>query len=488
MCGIIGELSRREWDADNIMPMLQSIRHRGPDGAGAFHRNGLMLGHTRLAIIDLQQRSDQPMERGRCALAFNGEIWNYKQLRNHLTHLGHTFATDSDTEVVAWLLHEYGNEGLPMMEGMFAIAWHDMESRKTTLARDRFGEIPLHVADHAYFGSSASVTFGSEHKAVAALSGAEIRWVEPGQLIEYEDRGGYWVGSESFFYEAPTDTWMWDRREGAMLLREELAKSVADRSMSDVPVCALVSGGVDSTIVLHELVKHYPDLVAYTAVLNTKSRDLLAARDACQAFGVRLVEVPVHPPADSADLQGIVDAIEMTHKAQVEIAWACDALAAQIHEDGFKVVFSGEGSDELWASYGFAYHALKHVYDGTDHDPEAFALYRKRLFLGQHRKNFARCNKIFMAHGIECRLPFLHTRVVELGLGMSLDCVMDRRPDGKPSRQKAVLYDAYADVLPPSIMDRPKVAFQDGMGLKDAIAARFPNAKELYKTMGKAYA
>ena len=126
-------------------------------------------------------------------------------------------------------------------------------------------------------------------------------------------------------------------------------------------------------------------------------------------MGIELREVMIPLPS-SADLSTVIRCIEMDCKAQVEIGWPCLRLAQAMRADGFKVTYSGEGSDELWASYGFAYHALK---------TQDWHAYRKDLFLSQARKNFARCNKVFMAHCVECRLPFLNTALVEYALSLS---------------------------------------------------------------------
>src|SRR5205823_7551129 len=118
-------------------------------------------------------------------------------------------------------------------------------------------------------------------------------------------------------------------------------------------------------------------------------------------------------------------------------------------------------------SYGFAYHALQQ---------QDWHQYRKELFLSQARKNFVRCNKVFMAHSVECRLPFLHLPLVEYALSLRQAAVQDGR-----SRPKAVLQEAFLGKLPEPITRRPKVAFQDGMGLKAAIAARLANPKRYYE-------
>jgi len=217
--------------------------------------------------------------------------------------------------------------------------------------------------------------------------------------------------------------------------------------------------------VAYFLAQERPGLVAYTAVLDRKSKDLRAAREVAAALRIELREIRVPPPS-ADDLAKVVRVIEQPYKAQVEIGWACLRLAQAMHSDGFKVTFSGEGSDELWGSYGFAYHALK---------TQDWHTYRKNLFLTQARKNFPRCNKVFMAHSVECRLPFLHPPLVEFALSLPQRVVQD----GK-ARPKAVIQDAMAGLLPAIVTRRPKVAFQDGMGLKAVIESRLASPQSFY--------
>ncbi len=457
MCGIAGGYVT---DAQ-VRAGLDAIAHRGPDARGTFRDGRLVLGHVRLSIIDTSEASNQPFLHGPITLAFNGEIWNYKALRERLIRRGTRFKTEGDTEVFAAALADWGEAAFDQMDGMFAAAW--TSGKSLFLARDRFGEIPLHVA------LSPTLMFASEAKALKAMGakGAFFR-VGPGEI--WEARTEHVGITRTRYYDPPAlvmDRFSSrTRKVAAAVLRQNLEASCAERAMSDVPVCTLLSGGIDSTAVAHFLSKKILHLVAYTAVHNPKSRDLRDARLAAKACGIELreVEVPVPTPDD---LEEVIRIIEMPHKAQVEIGWPCLLLARRMKADGFKVTFSGEGSDELWASYGFAYHALA---AGAD-----FGQYRKDLFLTQERKNFARCNKIFMSQGIECRLPFLNRKLVEHALSLPREVVAE----GK-SRPKAVLQEAMRGLIPDEIVDRPKVAFQDGMGLKAKYEQAVSDPKRFY--------
>ena len=443
MCGIAGGIGLIR---DGV---LDALRHRGPDAEGAVEVGGFWLAHTRLSIQDPDARSDQPMRRGQVSITYNGELWNKDEVRASLEASGESFVTTGDTEVVASALSRWGVAALPRLRGMFAVAWTDGET--LWLARDRHGEIPCHWYPKPF-------AFASELKGLARITGKRGGlWVEPGEVITVRDD----VATRARWHEVTPRK---RSRKPAEMVRSDLRRGVCDRTISDVPVCTLLSGGVDSSAIAAMLLPTFPDLVAYTAVYDPRSADLRSARLVAKHLEIELREVLVpQPTAD--DLADVVRVIEQPHKAQVEIGWACLALARRIELDGFKVTYSGEGSDELWGSYGFAYHGIK---------KHGFVGFRKRMVYDQHRKNFARANKVFMRHGIECRLPFLDTELIETALGLTRQEVASSRSD------KAVLQEAVADLLPRQIINRSKVAFQDGCGIKKACAAQVSSPTRFY--------
>lgn len=461
MCGVVAGAGYGP--AASLAPAVAALAHRGPDAAGLLQVGRVTLGHRRLAILDLDTRSDQPFRYGPVALSYNGELWNYRQLRAQLQQAGHPFATSGDTEVVAAALQAWGPGALPRLEGMFAMAWTDDGGRRLQLARDRFGEVPLHYAPTTGGGWLAA----SERKALRTLGVRGAADVPPGCHLTL-DAGAGGPGRLARWYWPPTRPAALTLAEAAARLRKLLGEGVAARSISDVPVCTLLSGGIDSAAVAHGLVAELGPgrVVAYTAVHDPRSRDLRCARLVAERLGIGLVEVAVPVPTPD-QLARVVRTIELDSKAQVEIGWPCLRLAEAITGDGFKVTFSGEGSDELWASYGFAYHALRTA---------DWHHYRRDLFLTQARRNFPRANKAFAAYGVECRLPFLQTDLVEFALSLPRAAVQDG-----PRRPKAVLQTAYADALPAEITGRPKVAFQDGLGIKTAIGGVLADPARFYR-------
>jgi asparagine synthase (glutamine-hydrolysing) len=152
MCGIAGYIGPKLLSHENLQAAASALRHRGPDGKGIYtHRvkdQFVSLVHTRLAIIDLDARSNQPFRMNSKILVYNGEIYNYLELRRELENLGHVFHTSGDTEVLACSLNQWGKAALDRLEGMWAFAWYDEASGKLLLCRDRFGEKPMYLWQH----------------------------------------------------------------------------------------------------------------------------------------------------------------------------------------------------------------------------------------------------------------------------------------------------------------------------------------------------
>jgi len=450
VCGIAGGFGDI-----NERVTLAALRHRGPDAEGVKLIAGVTLVHTRLAVIDLDSRSDQPFTYGHTTITYSGEMWNYEALRGALEHDGCSFGTSGDTEVMAALLDRRGEAGLADIQGMFAVAWvRDDEGGIIRLARDRHGETPLHLS------LTIPRLFASEKKTLMAMGvprGA-VAWVPPGHVVELREDGS---ARPRAWYKMPLGRSDDDLDTASERVITLIAEGARERTVADAPVCALISGGIDSTLVaLHAGVD-----VGYVAVRDPRSPDLRVARVVAEAYEMELREVVVPAPS-AADAAGVVEAIEMPHKAQVEIGWACLHLAERIAADGYKVVLSGEGSDELWASYGMSYHGVK---------KDGWFEYRRKLFRAQHRKNFARCNKVFMAKGVECRLPFLNTGLVEYALSLPEASVR------RGGRLKAVLEVASWGDVPEAVLTRGKLAFQDGMGIKEDFGRAVSNPAAFYR-------
>lgn len=462
MCAIVGGYFPLD-----VTKAMDAMIHRGRDGSGVWTDGRITFGHRRLAIQDLDHRSDQPMRRGAMTVCYNGELWNTNALRRDLEVLGCKFTTTSDTEVIAWAIDEWGFDAFEKFDGQFAIAWHQDKCATIGLARDRFGEIPLHVMiPDGMFGGD--IAFASERRAFSAMGlSGRIEDVTPGTWEVYHGSGKI---AEGVYYDAPIDTYNIGRVKASQDLNTLLMRATQRRLIGDVKTCVLLSGGIDSATIAAMTLQKVT--TAYTAVLNEKSPDLKRARMTAQMLGMTLVEVPVTVPTDE-ELDEVISIIEMPYQAQVEIAWACLALAKRIADDGYKIVLSGEGADELFASYAFAYHGLK---------AQPWGQYRKGLILDQSRKNFSRCNKVFMRYGVECRLPFVDRDVVEFGLSLPQDLV--KGENGKEEKQ--ILRDAMRGFIPDEVCDARKLAFQNGLGLSDKLKKSGRDRRSAYMKTYKA--
>lgn len=277
-----GSPARPDWEA-LASRMAGTLRHRGPDDSGAFVQDGVVLAHTRLAIIDLSSAGHQPMGSmdGTVQVVFNGEIYNFKDLRADLLGKGHPFRSHSDTEVILNGYREWGTGVFARLRGMFAIAIWDARRGELVLARDRIGKKPLFYARH-----QGVLLFGSEIKAILAFPGFPrkpdleaihhyltlqyvpapwsafegVRKVPQASFLVASREGGERIES---YWRLPEPSTARARPEGE--LREELIalldEAVRLRMISDVPLGAFLSGGVDSSAVVAFMARHSPGRV-----------------------------------------------------------------------------------------------------------------------------------------------------------------------------------------------------------------------------------
>jgi asparagine synthase (glutamine-hydrolysing) len=274
MCGIVGVLhfdSGRPVDHALLQRMTDVLAHRGPDGRGVHVDGAAGLGHRRLAIIDLSAEASQPMtnEDGTVWVVFNGEIYNFKQLRDELLARGHAFRSRSDTEVLVHLYEEYGDDLVQRLRGMFAFAIWDARRRRLLLARDRFGQKPLY-----YQQDAGALRFASEVKAMLedpevpraadpeaiddyltygyvpdpGTAFAGIQKLSPGSLLAVEASGRhrlrrYWSLPLVPKHEVARTRWSMARVEEELL--GLIDEAVSLRTVADVPLGALLSGGID---------------------------------------------------------------------------------------------------------------------------------------------------------------------------------------------------------------------------------------------------
>jgi asparagine synthase (glutamine-hydrolysing) len=378
MCGITGWLAPpgRTPDHGVLAAVTRALAHRGPDAEGVVIDGVCGLGHRRLSVLDLSHANDQPQRdaTGRWLLAYNGEIYNFRALRAELQALGHVFRTQGDTEVLIEAVKAWGPRAVERFVGMFAFALWDTQSRQLLLARDRLGKKPLFVAELADGGG---IVFASEPRALAAHP-AIGRRIDPVMLAHYlqlnyvPNHGSLFTGVRSL----PPGTWAqlapggrleprpyWDlatcfrdkRRyrsddEAAEALNALVDEAVNDRLVSDVPLGAFLSGGVDSSAIVASMVRQRPasEVLTFTSgfVEDSYDESPIAERLAGQ-FGV------VHRTQrlDTRTLD-ILPAVLATGAEPL-----ADTSALPMHflsaftRQHVTVALSGDGGDECFAGY-----------------------------------------------------------------------------------------------------------------------------------------
>jgi len=365
MCGIGGILHANpahDVERGELNAMIAALRHRGPDSHGLHLDAACGLAHTRLSIIDLSPRGHQPMSSpsGRYVVSYNGEIYNYRELREELRRKGRRFDSGSDTEVILQLMEEGGAPALKELRGMFAFALFDRQTRELLLMRDRVGIKPLFWTRDA-----TGFSFASEPKALAHASTREAP--SPALLAEYlafrHAAGqesllpdvhtllpGHWLRTNG--REVSIESW-WEPPRGATADPEEtattLSESVRRQLVSDVPVGVFLSGGVDSALVAAFAADALPSLDTFTVGFAEEGWDETArarvVADAVQAKAHRLVLTP------EAYVAGLCEAIWHLD-APLNHAHSVHLLAlARFARQHITVALTGEGSDELFAGY-----------------------------------------------------------------------------------------------------------------------------------------
>jgi asparagine synthase (glutamine-hydrolysing) len=512
MCGIAGWFLKQNAarEDEQLVAMANRIAHRGPDDRGYYfdRERGIAFAHNRLSIIDLSPAGHQPMasEDGRFVLTYNGELYNFQQLKEELETLGHTFHSRSDTEVVLRSFIQWGPASVERFCGMFAFAIWSSDSSKLFLARDPLGMKPLYYT--ALAGDQGFV-FASEIKAFLALPDFKVR-INRDALEQFLEFGytfdDYATSLEGVFklppghsmnvvngsplapkpFFVPPVPEVNDRRahkDRETELYNTLSEVVAQHLIADVPVGLLLSGGLDSSVTAALAVRHTRITTISMGFSDSDIDERPYARSVANHIGSDHREITIHP-------HEISDGLE-------EIAWYFDDLFAdwgtvstrlmykKCRELGIKVVLVGEGADELFGGYPIfdtALHAqgsmtwklfkLYRHYAGRRygrHFSKFAAIMRRylgevngdlfnavRLFESRNQlpSNYVmKVDKASMSVSVEARAPFLDRRVAELAYRTPVHCLLKSGTNKFLLRSMAERY----RLLPSEIIRRPKV-------------------------------
>jgi asparagine synthase (glutamine-hydrolysing) len=408
MCGIAGlvDLKGREVRKDTIKAMTDAIKHRGPDGEGQWVHENVGIGHRRLSIIDLSDAAAQPMfsTNARYALTYNGEVYNYKEIRIELEALGNQFHTQSDSEVLLMALIQWKEKALIKFNGMFAFAFYDTLTGEILLARDRYGIKPLYYSlQDSYFA------FGSEQKAIKSRSNFNSS-LDKEALLEYMTfqniftdktldpdikllQAGHYIliNSKKFGNVIPVQYWDYhfvqpDKPKSEKEYEEELDRlfrqAVKRTLISDVEIGSYLSGGMDSG-----------SITAIAALENANLKTFTVGFDLSSASGIELgFDERFQAEAISASFktehyETVLKSGDM-EKSLIDLVWHLEEprvgqsypnfYAAKLASKWVKVVLSGSGGDELFGGYPWRYYKGANSTKFSDY-VDQYYLYWQRL-------------------------------------------------------------------------------------------------------------
>jgi asparagine synthase (glutamine-hydrolysing) len=492
MCGIAGLLNLDGAPVDRalIARMTDAIAHRGPDGEGQYIDGPAGLGNRRLAIIDLSEHGAQPMtsEDGQVVVTYNGEIYNFRELRAELERGGHAFASHADTEVLVHGYEEWGTDLIARLNGMFAFGLWDRRERRLLLARDRYGVKPLYLwrdervilfaseiksfLEHPRFRARLSArhlleyfTFQNQFSDGTLFDGVEM--LPAGSWLTVDERGDsriaqYW--DFNFTPEAPP-------RDTALYLDEldELFRRAVERQLvSDVPVGAYLSGGMDSGSITAVAAGSLPYVSTFTGGFDLTSASGLELgfdeRRKAEALSYRLRTEHYETVLKAGDMERCLPAL-VWHLEDLRVGQSYpNYYVSRLASKFVKVVLSGSGGDELFAGYPWRYYRAV-VNDDLEHYVEKYYAFWHRLIPNRYMPSLFRpevwnqvkeirtidvfrdClpdhkhppaspeeyvnyslyleaktflhgllvvdDKLSMAHGLETRVPFLDNDLVE---------------------------------------------------------------------------
>ena len=389
MCGFTAILNNDEKPAPKkvLRAMTRMIAYRGPDGEGFFTDGPVGLGHRRLAIIDLSEAASQPMSShdGRYILVYNGEVYNFRELRQELSSLGHWFSSRSDTEVVLKALTLWGEKAFTRFNGMFSLIFYDKKRRRIMIARDRYGIKPLYVASipggvlfgseikaflrHPAFRVSINLQALNEYFTFQNMLGREtlfenVRTLESGsyQVYEFKPQDKKWRAESPVRYwdfSFTPDESLKDPGETSLHLQDLLIQAVNRHMVSDVPLGSYLSGGIDSGSIVSIASQSIPRLTTFTGGF-----DLSSAQGMEAGYDERAAAEVLSNQFKTEHYEMVLHAGDMAH-AFPKLIWHLEELRlgqcypnyylARLASKFVKVVLCGAGGDELFAGYPWRY-------------------------------------------------------------------------------------------------------------------------------------
>lgn len=525
MCGILAIIGQDPGDAA-VVRMRDTMAHRGPDGAGLWRGTGLVMAHRRLAVIDTTDAALQPMHSacGRHVIVYNGELYNDNVLREALGREPSSYRTSCDTETLIELLASSGLGALRALRGMYAFAWADLRARRLHVCRDALGIKPVYWAR-----TGQSVTIASEVNAILAhpemrikpdllgvsayLSTARaelddrtmfegVRAVRPGEVLTF-DLDDWRAAPEVSSVPAPPAR----SEAGAAEVRSAVERSVLAHLRTDVPICSLLSGGLDSAIIAQVASHALPGLRTYCAGSGADEGDPASARVVARELGTRHSETIISAHEFLATWRDSVARTGLPACTPNEVA--IRLIARSLRADGQVVALTGEGADELFGGYELPLRlASEHIAKGNT-EPGRFQLESNAWFATsmkqavlvpgvwrevaddgaivtafermfeeergrasgeldahlrfQRRVNMTgllrRLDSMTMLESVEGRTPFADREVLAVAESIPMSRLYDPRGEDVSQRTKMALREAFRGRVSPVAMAREKASF-----------------------------
>ena len=421
MCGITGFLNLKRVPAELgiLKSMTDAIAHRGPNGEGHWVHENIAIGHRRLSIIDLSSDGHQPMlsRDQRFVLSYNGEIYNYKELRLELETLGYCFSSNTDSEVVLYALAYWGEKALLRFNGMFALAFWDSSKKNLLIARDRYGIKPLYYAE-----TNNVFCFGSEQKAI--LKNPSIKNnLDQGAMLEYftfqnifTDRtlnqnikllpAGHYANismqdatptlkvTEYWDYNFREPDEIGDTREYVEELDRLFVQAVDRQLISDVEIGAYLSGGMDSGSITAVAAMQIPNLKTFTCGFDLSSASgielLFDEREKAEAMSAKFKTEHYEMVLKSGDMERCLpDLTFALEEPRVGQSYP-NYYAAKLASKFVKVVLSGAGGDELFAGYPWRYYHAANNKNFNSYIDEYYSYWQRMLNPNEFKDVFSR--------------------------------------------------------------------------------------------------
>lgn len=471
MCGIFAVYGNNKSSSfleqrDKFLKCSKEIRHRGPDWNGIYlnEEKKAVVCHERLSIVDvdggaqpIRGRTDgNNSEYGKYILSVNGEIYNHQGIKREVIQGRYKFSTGSDCEVIIPLYHEFGENFLNMLDGVFCFFLYDKENHDFLVARDPIGVNPLYYAQNRL----GEMCFASELKAIRKWNGeVEIKNFPPGHYINKSME--FIKYYKPMWYNYSQLTYEYDLAESLVLerIRDSLTLAVEKRLMADVPFGTLLSGGLDSSLVTSIAARLFKqnNKSVWHQKLHTfsiglqGSPDLKHAKEVAEFLDTYHHELNFTVQEGLDAIRDVIYHLETYDVTTIRASTPMYLMSRQIKANGIKMVLSGEGADEILGGYLYFHNA-----------PNESEFHQECInrVKNLHTFDCLRANKSTMAWGLEVRVPFLDKQFLETAVPIRQELKLNKIE--KYCLRKA--FDTEDPYLPNSVLWRQKEQFSDGVG------------------------